>query len=82
MPMKDLNVAEISGFMGLVMIPWGLKFFFAPFMDRFSFLSLGRRRILGHNRGDKTEYRRSSKANPVNQPLTHFSVWSKICSIS
>ena len=44
MAAADLEVAQISGFMGVVLIPWALKFFFAPFMDRFTFLSLGRRR--------------------------------------
>ena len=44
MAAADMDVAKISGFMGAVMIPWALKFIFAPFMDRFSFLSLGRRR--------------------------------------
>jgi MFS transporter, PAT family, beta-lactamase induction signal transducer AmpG len=44
MAAAELDVAKIGGFMGAVVIPWGLKFFFAPFMDRFTFLSLGRRR--------------------------------------
>ena len=44
MAAADLEVSQISGFMGVVLIPWAAKFFFAPFMDRFSFLSLGRRR--------------------------------------
>ena len=40
----ELDIKDISLFTGVVVMPWALKFFLAPFMDRYVFLSLGRRR--------------------------------------
>lgn len=36
--------AEIGSFVGIVLLPWSLKLFNAPIMDRFTFLPMGRRR--------------------------------------
>ena len=44
MAAQGLELAVIGPFMATIMAPWVLKFFFAPFMDRFTLLSLGRRR--------------------------------------
>ncbi|HEX7071129.1 MAG TPA: MFS transporter [Rhodothermales bacterium] len=46
---NGLTPGQIGTFIGLIYAPWGLKLFAGPFMDRFSFLAMGRRRpwVLG-----------------------------------
>lgn len=44
MAAADLSVEQISLFTGVVLIPWGFKFVLAPFMDRYTYLAMGRRR--------------------------------------
>src|SRR6478736_1173216 len=39
-----VGVAEIAAYQGVVGLPWGLKLFAGPFMDRFAFPAMGRRR--------------------------------------
>ena len=44
MAMNGKSAAEIGGFVFVVGIPWSLKILIAPLMDRFTLLSMGRRR--------------------------------------
>jgi MFS transporter, PAT family, beta-lactamase induction signal transducer AmpG len=44
MAMNGKSAAEIGGFVAVVGIPWSLKILIAPMMDRFTLLSMGRRR--------------------------------------
>ena len=44
MAMNGKSPAEIGAFVGVIGIPWSFKIIVAPLMDRFSFLSMGRRR--------------------------------------
>lgn len=44
MAMNGKSPAEIGAFVGVIGIPWSFKIIAAPLMDRFSFLSMGRRR--------------------------------------
>ena len=44
MAMNGKSAAEIGGFVAVVGIPWSLKILIAPLMDRFTLLSMGRRR--------------------------------------
>lgn len=44
MAMNGKSALEIGGFIGVFGIPWSFKIFIAPFMDRFTFLPMGRRR--------------------------------------
>ncbi len=44
MAMNGKTAGEIGGFIGVIGIPWSFKVLVAPFMDRFSFLPMGRRR--------------------------------------
>src|SRR5687768_15855794 len=39
-----LSKAEIGKFIAIVTMPWAFKFVFAPLMDKFHFLKMGRRR--------------------------------------
>ena len=39
-----LSKAEIGKFIAIVTMPWAFKFIFAPLMDKFHFLKMGRRR--------------------------------------
>ena len=39
-----LTKAEIGKFIAIVTLPWAFKFIFAPLMDKFHFLKMGRRR--------------------------------------
>ena len=39
-----VGLAEIAAYQGVVGLPWGLKLFAGPFMDRFAFPAMGRRR--------------------------------------
>jgi PAT family beta-lactamase induction signal transducer AmpG len=41
---QGLSVGEIAAYQGVVSLPWGLKLIGGPFMDRFSFPPMGRRR--------------------------------------
>jgi PAT family beta-lactamase induction signal transducer AmpG len=38
------GIAEIAAYQGIVNLPWGFKLIAGPFMDRFAFLPMGRRR--------------------------------------
>ena len=38
------TATEIASYVSLAGLPWGLKLFAGPIMDRFSYLSMGRRR--------------------------------------
>lgn len=44
MAMNGKTPAEIGAFVGVLGIPWSIKFFIAPLMDRYSYLPMGRRR--------------------------------------
>ncbi|MEI8049182.1 MAG: MFS transporter [Bacteroidota bacterium] len=44
MAMNGKSASEIGGFAAVVIIPWSLKILLAPFMDRFTVLSMGRKR--------------------------------------
>lgn len=44
MAMNGKSAAEIGGFVAVIGIPWSLKILIAPLMDRFTLLSMGRRR--------------------------------------
>ncbi len=44
MAMTGKTPGEIGAFIGVIGIPWSFKIVVAPFMDRFSFLPMGRRR--------------------------------------
>ena len=41
---NGLSPGVVGGFIGLIYLPWGLKLFAGPFMDRWAFLPMGRRR--------------------------------------
>jgi len=41
---RNLGSAEIGAFVGLALLPWSFKLVGGPFMDRWSFLPMGRRR--------------------------------------
>jgi PAT family beta-lactamase induction signal transducer AmpG len=41
---NGLGKLEIGKFIAFTTLPWSFKFFFAPLMDRFHFLKMGRRR--------------------------------------
>ena len=41
---NGLSPGMVGGFVGLIYLPWGLKLFAGPFMDRWSYLPMGRRR--------------------------------------
>lgn len=41
---EGLSALKVSGFAGMIMLPWGLKVFVAPVMDRVTLISMGRRR--------------------------------------
>jgi PAT family beta-lactamase induction signal transducer AmpG len=41
---QGMGTAEIGIYLGIIGLPWSLKFVAGPIMDRFSFLSMGRRR--------------------------------------
>src|SRR5262245_20194253 len=41
---RGIGKAEIGGFIAFVTMPWAFKFIFAPLMDKFHFLKMGRRR--------------------------------------
>ena len=43
--MNGNSPAEISGYIAVIGIPWSFKIFNAPFMDRFTYLPMGRRRL-------------------------------------
>lgn len=44
MAMNGKTAGEIGAFVGVLGIPWSLKFLIAPLMDRYTFLPMGRRR--------------------------------------
>ncbi len=44
MAMNGKSAAVIGGYVAIVGIPWSLKIFIAPLMDRYIFLAMGRRR--------------------------------------
>ncbi len=41
---RGVGLAEIAAYQGVIGLPWGLKLFAGPFMDRFAFPAMGRRR--------------------------------------
>lgn len=41
---NDFSNAQVGGFLAVVGLPWGFKLVAGPFMDRFTYPSLGRRR--------------------------------------
>ncbi len=41
---QKASVATIGGFIAAILIPWSLKILTGPLMDRYSFISMGRRR--------------------------------------
>ena len=47
------SLAEIASYQGIVGLPWGFKLFAGPFMDRFAFAPMGRRRpwVIGAQSG-------------------------------
>lgn len=46
-------LTEVAGYVAVVGLPWGIKLFVGPFMDRFTFLAMGFRRpwVLGAQAG-------------------------------
>ncbi|MBL0068640.1 MAG: hypothetical protein IPP39_09185 [Chitinophagaceae bacterium] len=44
MAMNGKSAGEIAGYSAVIMIPFSLKILLAPFMERFTFLPMGRRR--------------------------------------
>lgn len=42
--MNDKSATEIATFIGVILIPWSFKIVVAPLMDRFTILSMGRKR--------------------------------------
>lgn len=44
MAMNEKSALEIGAYLGVIGVPWSFKIFIAPFMDRFTFLPMGRRR--------------------------------------
>lgn len=54
MASQGVSPVAIGGFISALILPWTLKLFYAPFMERYSFLPMGRRRpwvILGTTGG-------------------------------
>ena len=43
--MNAKTPGEIGGYIAILGIPWSFKIFNAPFMDRFTYLAMGRRRL-------------------------------------
>jgi PAT family beta-lactamase induction signal transducer AmpG len=43
--MNDKTPGEIGGYIAVLGIPWSFKIINAPFMDRFTYLAMGRRRL-------------------------------------
>ena len=41
---QGLSPQAIGSYIGIVLLPWSLKLISAPVMDRYTFLSMGRRR--------------------------------------
>lgn len=41
---EGLTATQVGSFVGLVMLPWSFKILFAPLMDRFTVIAMGRRR--------------------------------------
>jgi PAT family beta-lactamase induction signal transducer AmpG len=44
MAMNGKTPAEIGSFVGVLIIPWSFKFIIGPFIDRYTYLPMGRRR--------------------------------------
>ena len=44
MAMNGKTPAEIASFVGVLIIPWSFKFIIGPFIDRYTYLPMGRRR--------------------------------------
>ena len=44
MAMNGKTPAEIGAFVGVLIIPWSFKFVMGPFIDRYTYLPMGRRR--------------------------------------
>ena len=44
MAMNGKTPAEIGAFVGVLIIPWSFKFIMGPFIDRYTYLPMGRRR--------------------------------------
>ncbi len=44
MAAHDVSPVVIGGFVSAVVLPWTLKLFYAPLMERYTFLAMGRRR--------------------------------------
>lgn len=42
--MNDKSPVDIAAFIGVILIPWSFKIIIAPLMDRFTILSMGRKR--------------------------------------
>lgn len=42
--MNDKSPVDIAAFIGVILIPWSFKILIAPLMDRFTILSMGRKR--------------------------------------
>lgn len=74
---RGVSALAIGGFISAVVLPWTLKLFFAPLMERYTFLSMGRRRpwILIGTLGGALAY--AAAAMLVN-PLEHFGVFTAI----
>lgn len=53
---NGLSPGVVGWFIGLIYVPWGLKLFAGPFMDRWAYLPMGRRRpwVLGAQLGTVT----------------------------
>ena len=68
MASQGVSAVAIGGFISALILPWTLKMFYAPFMERYTFLAMGRRRpwvILGTLGGATGYFTMSLIADPL-----------------
>jgi MFS transporter, PAT family, beta-lactamase induction signal transducer AmpG len=66
---NGLTPAQIGGYVGIAVLPWSFKLVHGPIMDRFSFLSMGRRRpwvLIGQTGLFLSFFALASLENPAN----------------
>lgn len=70
---NGLTAGAIGGFVALLYLPWGVKLFAGPFMDRWAFLPMGRRRpwVMAAQVGTVTSILVMAF---VPEPLQHFAL--------
>ncbi|MDX1531920.1 MAG: MFS transporter [Rhodothermales bacterium] len=71
MAAQGVSPAAVGGFIGAVLLPWTLKLLYAPLMERYSFLPMGRRRpwVLAGTLGGAAGYLGMAL---VADPLSHL----------